>query len=70
MSEVQLPEVREAAGAAFRPAELPPPVSPGADAWRRLRRNPVAVACLLYIGLLVLAALFANVLAPYRYDFQ
>jgi len=70
VTEVPLPEVREAAGAAFRPAELPPPVSPGADAWRRLRRNPVAVACMLYIGLLLLAALFANFLAPYRYDFQ
>ena len=45
-----------------------PPLSPGKEAWRRLRRNPVAVASGIYILLLVFVALFANVLAPYGYD--
>lgn len=45
-------------------------VSPGADAWRRLRRNPIAVFCGGYILLVVLTALFANFIAPYAYDFQ
>jgi ABC-type dipeptide/oligopeptide/nickel transport system permease subunit len=47
-----------------------PSASPGRDAWRRLRRNPVAVICGLYIVTLVLLALFAPLLAPYGYDFQ
>jgi ABC-type dipeptide/oligopeptide/nickel transport system permease subunit len=42
--------------------------SPGAEAWRRLRRNPVAVACSLYMLGLLLVALFAHFLAPYAYD--
>ena len=42
--------------------------SPGADAWRRLRRNPVAIVCGLYILLVIFVALFANSLAPYVYD--
>lgn len=68
MSGTDLPEIRKASGAAFRPAELPPPVSPGVEALRRLRRSPVAVACTVYIVLLVFVALFANVLAPYSFD--
>src|SRR5437870_2436005 len=43
-------------------------LSPAAEAWRRLRRNPVAVACGIYIVLLVAVALFANVLKPQGYD--
>ncbi|HZP81269.1 MAG TPA: ABC transporter permease [Chthonomonadaceae bacterium] len=42
--------------------------SPGREAWRRLRRNPVAVACGVYILLALFAALFASYLAPYAYD--
>jgi ABC-type dipeptide/oligopeptide/nickel transport system permease subunit len=47
-----------------------PPISasPGREAWRRLRRNPVAVACGVYILLVLFAALFASYLAPYAYD--
>ncbi len=45
-----------------------PSTSPGAEAWRRLRRNPVAVVCGLYIALLLFVALFASSLAPYAYD--
>ena len=43
-------------------------LSPTAEAWQRLRRNPVAVICGLYILLLVFIALFANVLKPEGYD--
>lgn len=39
------------------------PISPGRDAWRRLRRNPVAVMSGLFIALLVTIALFAPLLA-------
>jgi ABC-type dipeptide/oligopeptide/nickel transport system permease subunit len=46
-----------------------PAISPGREAWRRLRRNPVAVICGLYILGIVLVALFANVIAPYAYDY-
>src|SRR5689334_7527467 len=45
-------------------------LSPSADAWRRLRRNPLAMLCGLYIVGLIFVALFANVLAPYDYAFQ
>jgi peptide/nickel transport system permease protein len=40
------------------------------DAWRRLRRNNVAMVGLAILVLLVLAALFADYLAPYAYDAQ
>ena len=43
-------------------------LSPTAEAWRGLRRNPVALACGVYILALVLAALFANVIKPQGYD--
>lgn len=43
-------------------------LSPTAEAWRRLRRNPIAVACGVYILALILVALFANVLRPQGYD--
>ena len=45
-------------------------LSPGAEAWRRLRRNPVAVVCGVYILVLLFVAVFANFLAPYAYDLQ
>jgi ABC-type dipeptide/oligopeptide/nickel transport system permease subunit len=45
------------------------PLSPWGEAWRRLRRNPVAVVCGIYILLLALVALFAGTLAPYAYDY-
>jgi ABC-type dipeptide/oligopeptide/nickel transport system permease subunit len=48
---------------------VPPAVSPGREAWHRLRRNPVAVICGLFIVALVLVALFAPVFAPYAYDY-
>jgi oligopeptide transport system permease protein len=44
--------------------------SPASEAWRRLRRNPVALICGVYIVLLVFVAIFAPILAPYDYDFQ
>lgn len=47
-----------------------PSLSPAADAWRRLRRNKLAMLCGLYIVVLIFVALFANVLAPYDYAFQ
>jgi ABC-type dipeptide/oligopeptide/nickel transport system permease subunit len=53
------------AGAAAQPHRS---LSPAAEAWRRLRRNPVAVACGTYIVALVLIALFANVIKPQGYD--
>ena len=43
-------------------------LSPAAEAWSRLRRNPVALACGVYIVGLVLVALFANFLKPQGYD--
>ena len=48
----------------------PASVSPSRDAWRRLRRNPVAVISGTYILLVLLLALGANFVAPYDYAFQ
>ncbi len=44
--------------------------SPLLEAWRRLRRNPVALACLAYMGLLIVAAIFAPLLAKWGYASQ
>lgn len=43
-------------------------VGPWGEAWRRLRRNPVAVVSLGLIVVLVLMAVFAPLLAPHAYD--
>lgn len=45
-------------------------VSPTLEAWRRLRRNKLAVAGLVVIILFVLVAIFADVIAPYGMDDQ
>lgn len=41
-----------------------------ADVWRRLKRNKMAVAGLIILVLLILLAVFANVIAPYGFDEQ
>lgn len=59
---------------AFSNTQNPTPdtssLSPSAEAWRRLRRNPVAVICAVYMLALVLVAVFAGTLSPYVFDFQ
>ena len=35
------------------------------DTWRRLRRNKVAMVGLVIVILLIVSAVFANVIAPY-----
>ncbi len=39
-----------------------------AGAWRRFRRNAIAMFGLVFVGFIILVALFAPVLAPYPYD--
>jgi oligopeptide transport system permease protein len=57
------------AASAMAPSE-PKPRSLWSDAWRRLRRNKAALLGLASIIVLVLVAIFADVLAPYPYDEQ
>ncbi len=40
------------------------------DIWKRFRSNKLAMAGLVIVVLIVLSAIFANVLAPYDYDKQ
>ncbi len=47
-----------------------PSASPWAEAWRRLRRNPLAMISLVLIVGLVILAVFAPWIAPYAYDEQ
>ena len=47
----------------------PKSLSPGAEAWRRLRRNPVAVVSGLFIVVLALVAICAPLFTHYAYDF-
>jgi peptide/nickel transport system permease protein len=42
-----------------------PPRTPARDAWRHLRRNPVAIAGATILGFLLLVAILAPVVAPY-----
>lgn len=46
------------------------PAPPAPNAWKRLRSNPVAFGSLIVLGLLVLLALLAPVLAPAPFDKQ
>ena len=38
------------------------------EVWHRLKKNPVAVVCLVFLVLLVLATIFATWITPYDYD--
>lgn len=40
------------------------------ESWIRLRRNKVALISMVFIGLLVLAAVFANIISPFDYATQ
>ncbi len=44
--------------------------SPGREAWKRLRRNKLAIGGLVILGILVLIAIFANYIAPEGIDNQ
>ncbi len=48
----------------------PSPQSPWRDAWRRLRRNPVAMASLFILGVFLLIGILAPWTAPYSYTDQ
>jgi peptide/nickel transport system permease protein len=48
----------------------PPPYLKSFGLLHRLLRNKLAVVCLIYLGLLILTALFAPLFAPYDYKFQ
>lgn len=41
-----------------------------ADAWRRLRRNKMAMAALAVMIILIFCAIFADFVAPYSYEYQ
>jgi oligopeptide transport system permease protein len=49
---------------------LKPPSTLWRDAARRFRRNKLAVGALAVMLLLILAAVLADIIAPYRYDFS
>jgi ABC-type dipeptide/oligopeptide/nickel transport system permease subunit len=51
-------------------ARLKPPSTLWRDAARRFKRNKLALGALGVMALLVLAAVFADVVAPFRYDFS
>ncbi len=56
-----------AAATRVRPLDLPPEqASLWSDAWRRLRRNRMALVASIYLALLVAVALVALVYTPYR----
>ena len=44
--------------------------SAGREVWRHLLRNPLAVASLAVLAIIVLMAVFYPLFSPYRYDFQ
>lgn len=46
------------------------PASPARQVWRQMRRNPLAVASLGALALIVLMAVFYPMVSPYRYDHQ
>jgi len=52
------------------PVIVPKSVSLTQDAWRRFIRNKAALAGLIFIGIIVFAAIFAPFIAPHNYATQ
>lgn len=50
--------------------EARPSITYWQDAWRRLKKNPLAMASLIFIALLVLTAIIGPFLSPYSYSDQ
>ncbi|MDD4657850.1 MAG: ABC transporter permease [Eubacteriales bacterium] len=50
--------------------EARPSITYWQDAWRRLKKNPLAMASLIFIALLVLTAIVGPFLSPYSYSDQ
>ena len=48
--------------------DVAPPRSPRADAWKRFRRNRLAMLGLVVVALLVVVAVLAPLIAPYGFD--
>lgn len=46
------------------------PSSPGREAWLRLKRNRLAVVGMVIIAILILTAIFADLIAPYGFEEQ
>ena len=44
--------------------------TPAYESWKRFKRNPTALIGLIVVGLLVLVAIFAPLIAPYDYQIQ
>lgn len=44
--------------------------SPAKEAWRRFARNKTALIGLVLLGILILVAIFATVIAPYKFEEQ
>lgn len=47
-----------------------PPVSYWSDAWRRLKKNKIAIVAFITIVILILLAVFGPMVSPYTYDQQ
>ena len=45
-----------------------PPVSYWSDAWRRLKKNKIAIIAFITIVILILLAVFGPMVSPYTYD--
>lgn len=59
--------MKTSAGVLSAPQQIPRSASLWNDAWRRLKKNKVAVIALVYTLLVCLVAILANYLAPYSY---
>ena len=40
------------------------------EVWHRLKKNPVAMACLIFLAIMILGIVFATVISPYDYTAQ
>lgn len=47
-----------------------PNITYWADAWRRLKKNPVAILSLVILGILILMCIIGPFIQPYKFDFQ
>ena len=70
MAKLQTPAMEKRARRNARHGNKPRVSTPGREAWKRLRRNKLAMIGMSILIVLILCAILAPAIIPYEYDYQ